>query len=95
VTAGELSPARLWLGPRNRDTSEAISPRSILTPYHSNTSDSTVPLIFVLAFQILQCSDLQRFTKPTPFHPPFLLICVKNKVISINKDCLLNNSLQT
>ena len=50
VTAGELSLARFWLGPRNRDTSEAISPWSILTPNHSNTSDSTMPLIFVLAF---------------------------------------------
>jgi hypothetical protein len=95
VNASEISPARLWLGSRNRAMFEAISPRSILSPNHSNTSGSTVPLIFVLVFQIFQCSDLQFFTEPTPFHPPFLLIRVKKKVISINKDCSLNNSLQT
>jgi hypothetical protein len=95
VTVGELSPARLGLGPRDRNTSEAISPWSILTPNHSNTSDSIVPLIFVFAFQIFRCPNLQHFSEPTPFYPPFLLICVKNKVISINKDYLLNISLQT
>jgi hypothetical protein len=95
VTAGEISLARLWLGSRSRDTSEVISPWSILSPNHSNTSNSTVPLIFVIVLQIFHCSDLQCFTKPTPFHPPFLLIRVKNKVILTNKDCSLTNSLQT
>jgi hypothetical protein len=56
VTAGELSPARLGLGLWDRDTSDAISPRSILTPNHSNTSDSIVPLIFVLAFSDISVS---------------------------------------
>jgi hypothetical protein len=56
VTAGELSPARLGLGPWDCDTSEATSPRSILTLNHSNTSDSTVPLIFILAFSDISVS---------------------------------------
>ena len=46
-------------------------------------------------FRYLQCFDLQCFTEPTTFHPPLLLILVKNRVISINKVCSLNNSLQT
>jgi hypothetical protein len=46
-------------------------------------------------FRYFQCSDLQCSSEPTPFHPLFLLILVKNRVISINKDCSLNNSLQT
>jgi hypothetical protein len=52
VTAGEISLTRLWLGSRNRDTPEVISPRSIPSPNHSNTSNSTVPWIFVIVLQI-------------------------------------------
>jgi hypothetical protein len=46
-------------------------------------------------FGYFQCSDLQCSSEPTPFHPLFLLILVKNRVISINKDCSLINNLQT
>jgi hypothetical protein len=74
---------------------KVISPRSIPSPNHSNTSKSTVPWILSSFFRYFQCSDLQCFTEPTPFHPLFLLILVKNRVISINIDCSLNNSLQT
>jgi hypothetical protein len=71
-----------------------ISPRSIPPPNHSNTSKSTVPRIFSSFFRYFLRSDLQCFTEPTSFHPLFLLILVKNRVISLNKNRSLNNSLQ-
>jgi hypothetical protein len=48
--------------------------------------------LFVL--QIFPVFDLHYSAEPTSFHPLFLLILVKNKVISINKKCSPNNSLQ-
>jgi hypothetical protein len=51
--------------------------------------------IFVFVSDIFSALDLQCSSEPTPFHPLFLLILVQNRVSSINKDCSLNNSLQT
>jgi hypothetical protein len=83
------------LGSRDGATYEVISPRSIPSPIHPNTSESTVPQILVFVSDIFSALDLQCSSEPTPFHPLFLLILVKNRVSSINKDCSLNNSLQT
>jgi hypothetical protein len=71
-----------------------ISPRSIPPPIHSNTSKSIVPWIFSLFFRYFLRSDLQCFTEPASFHPLYLLILVKNRVIFINKICSPNNTLQ-
>jgi hypothetical protein len=71
VTVGELSPARLGLGPRDSDTSEDISLRSILTPNHSNTSDSTVSLIFILAFSDISVSWSSALFWTDPLSPSF------------------------
>jgi hypothetical protein len=71
-----------------------ISPRSILPPIHSSTSESTVPQIFSSFFRYFLRSDLHRFTEPTSLHPLFLLILVKNRAVSINKKCSPNNNLQ-
>jgi hypothetical protein len=71
-----------------------ISLWSILPPIHSSTSKSTVPQIFYSFFRYFLLSDLHHFTKPTSLHPLFLLILVKNRVVSINKKCSPNNNLQ-
>jgi hypothetical protein len=76
-----------------------ILPRSFQPPIHSSTSESTVPQIFSF-FRVIRrrpwilISDLHCSAEPTSFHPLFLLILVKNKVIFINKNCSPNNNLQ-
>ena len=76
-----------------------ILSRSLQSPIHLSTSESTVPQIFSF-FRVIRrrpwilISDLHCSAEPTSFHPLFLLILVKNKVISINKKCSPNNSLQ-
>jgi hypothetical protein len=71
-----------------------LSPRGRSLPHITRTHLVLQCLRSLSAFfTYFQCFDLQCFTEPTPFHPPFLLILVKNRVISINKVCSLNNSL--
>jgi hypothetical protein len=69
VTAGEISPATLWLGSRDGATSEVISSRLIPSPIHPNTSASIVPLIFVFVSDIFSALDLQcssELKRPNP-----------------------------
>jgi hypothetical protein len=70
-----------------------ILPRSFQPPIHSSTSESTVPQIFSF-FRYFLISDLHYPNELTSFHPLFLLILVKNRVIFINKNCSPNDSLQ-
>jgi hypothetical protein len=71
---------------------KVILPRPSLSQIHLNTSKSTVPQIF--SSDISQATDLRCSTEPTSFHPLFLLILVKNRLISINKKCSPDNGLQ-
>jgi hypothetical protein len=78
-----------WHGPK-------LSPHSRSLPHITRTHPILLcPESLSSFFRYFQCSDLQCSTELTPFHPLFILIFVKNKVISINKDCSLNNRLQT
>jgi hypothetical protein len=67
--------------------------RSFQPPIHPSTSESIVPQIFSFIRYFL-ISDLHYPAEPTSFHPLFLLILVKNRVIFINKNCSPNNGLQ-
>jgi hypothetical protein len=92
VTAGEISPVRRWPSSRNGDTVHsylaAVPPSN--SPEHIRIH-SVADLLFFRYFLI---SDLHYPTEPTSFHPLFLLILLKNRVIFINKNCSPNNSLQ-
>jgi hypothetical protein len=94
VTAGEISPVRLRPNSRNGDTAHsylvAVAPISN-SPEHIRIHSATD--LFVLS-DISCATDLHRFTEPASFHPLFLLILVKNRVIFINKSYSPNNSLQ-
>jgi hypothetical protein len=84
VTAGEMSPVRLWLGSRNHDAAQIYLPA--VDPFPKSLEHIQI----YSALNLCHCSS--DIFSALIFS--VLLKSVKNRVISINKDCLLNNRLQ-
>ena len=94
VAAGEIFLPRPWPNPQDGELAQSYPAPAI--PISSSFGHIRIPQRRRSFLQIfLSVIDLPCSTEPAPFNPLFLLILVKNRLISINKNCSPDNGLQT